>query len=151
MSQMVTQISSAHSPEALFETLHLDTFRPAELRLALLLGLASSRWRQPWRGSAKLLDAVRALRSRLARDPLLAERAAGLPDPAARLKARRTRLTGAVDALFDMRAPLDWLRWRRTRPSGQRTPRRRPPHVDFVASSLNFDGYPESLFGYVVS
>ena len=70
MSQMVTQISSAHSPEALFETLHLDIFRPAELRLALLLGLASSRWRQPWRGSAKLLDAVRALRSRLARDPL---------------------------------------------------------------------------------
>jgi hypothetical protein len=73
MSQTITQTNSARSPEALFETLHLDNFRAAEFCLALLLGLASSRWRQPWRGSAKLLDAVRTLRYRLARDPILAE------------------------------------------------------------------------------
>src|SRR3990170_5661559 len=73
MSPTIAQTPSAPSPEGLFETLHLDNFRPAEFCLALLLGLANSRWRQPWRGAAKLTDAARALRCRLARDPLLAE------------------------------------------------------------------------------
>ncbi|OGO40401.1 MAG: hypothetical protein A2Z03_05200 [Chloroflexi bacterium RBG_16_56_8] len=73
MSQTINPTNSARSPELLFETLPLDNFRSAEFCLALLLGLASSRWRQPWRGSVKLLDAVRALRYQLARDPILAE------------------------------------------------------------------------------
>jgi hypothetical protein len=39
-----------------------------------------------------------------------------------------------------LRAPLDWLRWRRARSSGQRAPRLRPRHIGFVAGLLNFDG-----------
>ena len=73
MSQTINPTNSARSPEMLFETLHLDNFRSAEFCLALLLGLASSRWRQPWRGSVKLLDAVRFLHYQLACDPILAE------------------------------------------------------------------------------
>jgi hypothetical protein len=73
MSQIISQTNSADSPEALFETLHLDNFRPAEFCLALLLGLASSWWRQHWRGAAKLLDAVRGLHYQLAHDPILTE------------------------------------------------------------------------------
>ena len=83
MNQAVTQTNSTRSPETLFETLHLDNFRPAELCLALLLGLASSRCRQPWRGAAKLADAVRALRYALAQDPILAEVAAAWERPGA--------------------------------------------------------------------
>lgn len=83
MNQKVAQPDVARSPDALFETLHLDNFRPTELCLALLLGLASSRWRQPWRGSAKLLDAVRSLRYHLARDPILTEIAACWERPGA--------------------------------------------------------------------
>ena len=83
MSQNIAQPDAARSSDALFETMHLDNFRPAELCLALLLGLASSRWRQPWRGSAKLLDAVRSLRYRLAHDPILADLAACWERPGA--------------------------------------------------------------------
>lgn len=73
MKPIETCAGSERAPDTLFETLHLDNFRPAELCLALLLGLASSRWRQRWRGQARLLDAVRTLRCQLARDPILAE------------------------------------------------------------------------------
>jgi hypothetical protein len=37
-----------------------------------------------------------------------------------------------------LRAPLDWLRWRRARSSGQRAPCLRPRHIGFVAGLLNF-------------
>lgn len=73
MSPTATQPAPERSPETLFETLYLDNFRPAELCLALLIGLANSRWRQPWRGAAKLVEAVRALHYQLAHDPIMAE------------------------------------------------------------------------------
>src|SRR3989304_4762436 len=73
MSQIVTQTNTMRLPDTLFETLHLDNFRPAEFCLALLLGLASCLWRQHWRGPAKLLDAMRQLRYQLARDPIMDE------------------------------------------------------------------------------
>ncbi len=73
MQPIETYAGSERAPDTLFETLHLDNFRPAALCLALLLGLASSAWRQPWRGRARLLEAVRALRCRLAHDPILVE------------------------------------------------------------------------------
>mgnify|MGYP001564942121 CR=1 FL=1 len=73
MSPSATQPNLERSPDPLFETLRLDNFRPAELCLALLIGLANSRWRQPWRGATKLVAAVRTLRYQLAHDPILAE------------------------------------------------------------------------------
>ena len=39
-----------------------------------------------------------------------------------------------------LRAPLEWLRWRRTHSAGQRAPRLRPRHGEFVAGLLNLNG-----------
>jgi hypothetical protein len=41
-----------------------------------------------------------------------------------------------------LRAPLDCLRWYRTRARGQRTPRLRPRHRGFVSSLLDMETAP---------
>lgn len=58
---------------ALFPTLHQDQFQPLELSLALLLALATNRWRQRTFCPTRLREVLWELRERLKRDPLLEE------------------------------------------------------------------------------
>ena len=68
----LTDLAAAPRP-ALFPSLHLANFKPLELCFAILLALATNRWRQRTFAPTHLRDVIRALRYALQHDPLLDE------------------------------------------------------------------------------